>query len=63
MNFGDWRRLFTELEDYDKITADDVRRVARIYLIPDHRTVAFTFVPPGAGGASGAAESLDGGAK
>lgn len=44
---GDWRRLFTELAEYDKITADDVMRVARTYLAPERRTVAYT-VPPSA---------------
>jgi len=43
--YGDWRRLFTELEDYEKITADDVLRVAKTYLVPEHRTVAYTYVP------------------
>ncbi len=45
-NFGDWRKLFTELEEYDKVTADDVQRVARTYLVSEHRTVAYTYVPP-----------------
>lgn len=62
VNFGDWRRLFTELEDYDKVTADDVQRVARTYLIPDHRTVAYTFAPPGAP-SGGSAEASEGGQK
>jgi predicted Zn-dependent peptidase len=44
-NYGDWRRLFTELDDIDKVTAADVQRVAKKYLVPDHRTVAYTFVP------------------
>ncbi|MEQ1948913.1 MAG: pitrilysin family protein [Bryobacteraceae bacterium] len=43
--YGDWRRLFTELEDYEKVTADDVLRVAKTYLVPEHRTVAYTYVP------------------
>ena len=61
-NFGDWRKLFTQLEEYDKVTAEDVQRVARTYLIPDHRTVAYTFVPPG-GAAPEAAEAPEGGQK
>jgi predicted Zn-dependent peptidase len=44
-NFGDWRRLFTQLDDYNKVTADDVMRVAQTYLIESGRTVASTFVP------------------
>ncbi len=38
--YGDWRRLFTELDDYDKVTADDVMRVSRKYFTSDGRTVA-----------------------
>jgi predicted Zn-dependent peptidase len=44
--YGDWRRLFTDLEEYNKITADDVMRVARQYLAPEARTVAYTIPPP-----------------
>jgi predicted Zn-dependent peptidase len=47
VNFGDWRRLFTELEEINQVTAADVQRVAKTYLVPDHRTVAYTFVPEG----------------
>jgi predicted Zn-dependent peptidase len=43
--YGDWRRLFTELDDYNKVTADDVQRVANTYLVKEHRTVAYTYVP------------------
>lgn len=50
VSYGDWRRLFTQLEDYDKITADDVQRVANKYLIQSARTVAYS-VAPEAGGA------------
>ena len=45
MNYGDWRRLFSELDDYDKVTADDVQRVANTYLVKEHRTLAYTYVP------------------
>jgi predicted Zn-dependent peptidase len=44
-NFGDWRRIFTELDDYNKITADDVQRVAKTYLVENSRTVAYTYAP------------------
>ena len=30
-NYGDWRKLFTDLDDIDKVTADDVQRVAAQY--------------------------------
>jgi predicted Zn-dependent peptidase len=48
VNYGDWRKLFTELDDYNKVTADDVQRVAQKYLVPATRTVVYT-VPPVAG--------------
>jgi predicted Zn-dependent peptidase len=44
-NFGDWRKLFTQLQEYDKVTADDVQRVAQKYLIENTRTVAYTQAP------------------
>jgi predicted Zn-dependent peptidase len=37
--YGDWRKLFTEIDDFEKITADDVMRVANAYLKPEYRTV------------------------
>ena len=46
VNYGDWRKLFTGIEDIDKVTADDVQRVARQYLVPESRTVAYTVSPP-----------------
>lgn len=45
VNFGDWKKLFTQLEEYDKVTADDVQRVAKTYLIENTRTVAYTQAP------------------
>lgn len=54
-NYGDWRKLFTEIEEYNRVTAGDVRRVAKTYLIEDTRTVAYTYAPsastPNSGGA------------
>jgi predicted Zn-dependent peptidase len=50
-NFGDWRKLFTDLEEYDKVTAEDVRRVAQKYLVDNTKTVAYTFAPKSEGGA------------
>jgi len=46
-NYGDWRKLFTNIEEIDKVTADDVQRVAKKYLIPDTRTVVYTVAPSG----------------
>ena len=48
--YGDWRKLFTELEEYNKITADDVQRVAKTYLIDTTKTVAYTYAPAQGGG-------------
>jgi len=44
-NFGDWRRMFTQLDEYNKVTADDVMRVAKTYLTENNRTVATTYAP------------------
>lgn len=37
--YGDWKKLFTSIDEYDKITADDVMRVAKQYFVPQTRTV------------------------
>jgi predicted Zn-dependent peptidase len=42
VNYGDWRKLFTALDDVNKVTAADVQRVAQQYFIPNGRTVAVT---------------------
>ncbi len=46
-NYGDWKKLFTSLDDIDKVTTDDVQRVARQYFTTENRTVAVTFQPEG----------------
>jgi predicted Zn-dependent peptidase len=38
--YGDWRRLFTELDDIEKVTADDVQRAAVRYFTPEAMTIA-----------------------
>jgi predicted Zn-dependent peptidase len=42
-NYGDWRKLFTQLEEIDKVTAQDVERVAATYFTTANRTAAYTF--------------------
>lgn len=46
VNYGDWRKLFTQLDDINKVTAGDVRRVAGTYFIEKTRTVAYSEQPP-----------------
>ncbi|HUA19340.1 MAG TPA: pitrilysin family protein [Bryobacteraceae bacterium] len=56
VNYGDWRKLFTSIDDIDQVTADDVERVARKYLIEETRTVAYTVQPPAPAKAKGAGQ-------
>ena len=48
VNYGDWRKLFTSIEDIDKVTAEDVQRVAKTYFIDKNKTVAYLKAPAGA---------------
>ncbi len=40
--YGDWRKLFTSLDELDRVTADDVQRVAKEYFVPEKRTVVLS---------------------
>jgi len=40
--YGDWRKLFTSLDEIDRVTADDVQRVAKQYFVTSSRTTAYT---------------------
>jgi zinc protease len=42
--FGDYRKLFTATDEFNKVTREDLQRVARQYFTPKNRTVA-TLVP------------------
>jgi predicted Zn-dependent peptidase len=54
MEYGDWRKLFTSIDEYDKITADDIMRVAKRYITPQTRTIAKLVAPQqGESGESG----------
>lgn len=44
---GDWRNMFREIDEINKITADDVQRVAKEYLVAKNRTVVWTYQPKG----------------
>ncbi|MFN0169022.1 MAG: M16 family metallopeptidase [Bryobacteraceae bacterium] len=39
-SYGDWRRMFTVLDDLDRVTAADVERVAKKYFVDTGKTVA-----------------------
>ena len=39
---GDWRNLFRQLDKIDKVTAEDIQRVAKEYFITKNRTVGVT---------------------
>jgi len=47
VNYGDWRKMFSGLDDIDKVSAADVQRVAREYFVESGRTVAFTVAAKG----------------
>jgi len=38
---GDWHYLLTERDAVKAVTPDDVVRVAKLYLVPEHRTVGY----------------------
>jgi len=44
--FGDWRELFRHVERIDKVTKDDVLRVAQQTFLPTNRTVAMIVNQP-----------------
>jgi predicted Zn-dependent peptidase len=44
--YGDWRKLFTSIDEINGVTGDDVGRVAHLCFIPISRTLAYTQPPP-----------------
>ena len=54
-SYGDWRKLFTSIDDLNQVTADDVQRVARQYFVLPSRTVAYLAQPGPVGTPAGAA--------
>jgi predicted Zn-dependent peptidase len=58
-DYGDWRKLFTAIDDLNKVSADDVQRVAQKHFVAGSRTVVYAIpakqpgsppAPRGAGG-------------
>jgi predicted Zn-dependent peptidase len=49
VNYGTWRMMFQGIDEINKVTADDVERVAREYLVDTSKTVAYTVAPKRAG--------------
>ena len=45
-DYGDWRKLFTSLDDLNRLQAEDVQRAATRYFVATGRTTVYT-VPPG----------------
>lgn len=45
MIYGDWRKMFTDLEELEKVTPADVQRVAKTYLTANNKTVGVTVQP------------------
>ena len=44
-DYGDWRKLFTEVDEIEKVTADDVERVSKTLFNPAARTIALITQP------------------
>jgi predicted Zn-dependent peptidase len=57
--YGDWRKLFTLIDDVRRISDDDIIRVAQRYFTPVNRTTVYTTIP----GAAAAAAAKTGDAK
>lgn len=45
--FGDWRELFREVERIEKVTKEDIMRVAQATFVPTNRTVAMIVTKDG----------------
>ena len=53
--YGDWRELFHQVENLDKVSKADIRRVANQTFVPTNRTVGIieTISPPQAAAQNG----------
>jgi predicted Zn-dependent peptidase len=61
VNYGDWRKLFTTLDDLDQVKAEDVQRAANRYFVATGRTTVFTVLPGQSGAPPSAPERRTGG--
>src|ERR1039458_2481750 len=43
--YGDWRKLFTTLDDLDRVSPADVQRAANRYFVAVGRTTVYTVLP------------------
>jgi predicted Zn-dependent peptidase len=48
--YGDWRELFRQLDRYNKVTKEDIKRVADETFVPENRTVGIIESTQMAGG-------------
>ena len=44
-SYGDWRKLFTALDDLNQVKAEDVQRAANRYFVATGRTTVYTVLP------------------
>ena len=44
-SYGDWRKLFTTLDDLNQVKAEDVQRAANRYFVATGRTTVSTVLP------------------
>ena len=44
-SYGDWRRLFTQLDELAKLTPGDLQRAASRYFVPTGRTTVYSVLP------------------
>jgi zinc protease len=51
-NYGDWRKILAMAGEYDRLTAEDIQRVAAQYFVPTGRTTAYLTRPPEPGRAA-----------
>ena len=44
-SYGDWRKLFTTLDDLNQVKPEDVQRAANRYFVATGRTTVYTVLP------------------